>query len=376
MKWSKLCLPLIGILIIALAWSCSDDSSDTDTNTDEFNRQAMLTNWADNIIVPSYTTFGIDVNALKAATDNFEAAPTEANFSTLRAAWQDAYISWQNVSMFNIGPAETVFFRSFINTYPTNTSSIDTNIETGNYNLQDINLNDAQGFPALDYLLFGLENTDNSILEKYTTDANSSAYITYLVDLVDRIKALTDSVILEWQTGYRDTFVNNDGSSSNSSTNSLVNDWMEYYERIFRNGKIGFPAGVFSGGNIEADKVEAFYKKDLSKTLCLEALDALQGFFNGDAINGLGNGESLEDYLNFLNTMKEGDDLSTLINTQFNASRDAITTLNDNFYQQIITDNNAMLNAFEILQANVVLLKSDMFSALSIAVEFNSGDGD
>jgi hypothetical protein len=74
--------------------------------------------------------------------------------------------------------------------------------------------------------------------------------------------------------------------------------------------------------------------------------------------------------------MKNGENLSLMINDQFDVSRTAISNLDDNFINQINTNNNLMLVAFEELQSNVVLLKSDMFSALSVAVEFESGDGD
>ena len=47
-----------------------------------------------------------------------------------------------------------------------------------------------------------------------------------------------------------------------------------------------------------------------------------------------------------------------------------------NFYEQINTNNMQMLEAFEALQDNVVLLKSDMMSALSINIAFESNDGD
>ena len=47
--------------------------------------------------------------------------------------------------------------------------------------------------------------------------------------------------------GYRDEFVNKDGSTATSSVNKLVNDYLFYYEKFLRAGKIGMPAGVFSG---------------------------------------------------------------------------------------------------------------------------------
>jgi predicted lipoprotein len=375
MKNFRLIFPFIIVCLSAIVWSCSDDDSVSES-TDDFNRQAMLINWADDIIIPSYQAFSSDVDALKAAVETFESQPNEANLNRVRQEWEQTYIAWQNISMFNIGPAETAFMRSFINTYPANVNKIDTNISTGNYALQSVNANDEQGLPALDYLLFGLAESDSQILEFYTSNVNSSNYINYLTDLVDRINTITDQVVASWEADYRDAFVNNSGAASNSSTNKLLNDWMFYYEVTLRNGKIGFPSGVSSEGSRLPQNVEAFYKKDLSRTLCLEALNAFQDFFNGAHFDGTTNGESLSSYLNFLNTMKNGEDLSFMINNQFDVSRIAISNLDDNFINQINTNNNLMLVAFEELQANVVLLKSDMFSALSIAVEFESGDGD
>jgi predicted lipoprotein len=375
MKNFRFIFPFTIVCLSAFIWSCSDDDSVTES-TNDFNRQTMLVNWADNIIIPAYQDFSSDVDALKAAVDTFESQPNENNLNTVRQEWEQAYITWQKVSMFNIGPSETAFMRSFMNIYPANVSKIDTNISTGNYALQSANSFDEQGFPALDYLLFGLADNDAQILAFYTSNVNSSKYVKYLTELVDRINTITDQVVAAWEGNYRDTFVNNSGAASNSSTNKLLNNWMLYFEVIFRNGKIGIPSGVSSEGSPLPQNVEALYKRDLSKTLCLEALNAFQDFFNGAHFDGTTNGESLSSYLNFLNTMKNGENLSLMINDQFDVSRTAISNLDDNFINQINTNNNLMLVAFEELQSNVVLLKSDMFSALSVAVEFESGDGD
>jgi predicted lipoprotein len=375
MKSLKLIFPFIILCCVGI-YSCSDDDSGNSTNADSFDRQAMLANWADDIIIPAYQDFNAKVTTLKTASDAFEAVPNAANFNTLRQTWEAAYITWQNVSMFNIGPTQSSFLRSFLNIYPTNTANVDANINSGNYALQDINRNDEQGFPALDYLLFGLAETDAEILAFYTSNTNADNYLTYLTDVVNRINTLTNTVVTEWEGDYKTTFVNNSGNSANSSTNILVNEYMKYYEVFFRNGKIGTPAGVFSAGMQTPENVEAFYKKDLSKTLCLEALDALQNFFRGTGYNETTTIQSLESYLDFLNTMKNGEDLSGLINNQFDTSRVLISDLDANFYEQINTNNMQMLEAFEALQDNVVLLKSDMMSALSINIAFESNDGD
>jgi len=376
MKLTKL-FPLLLLFIVGSCLiACSSDDPENDNSTDNFDRSLMLMNWADNIILPSYQNFSNETNALKEASDAFIAEITLENLNNLRQEWEEAYLSFQTVAMYEIGPAQNVALRSFLNTYPTDVASVDDLIESQNYNLADINFNDAQGFPALDYLLYGIAENDADILNLFDNDANGDKYRQFLGDVVNRIDFLTNEVLEGWQSGYRDVFVQNSGSSANSSTNRMANLFMEYYEVRLRNGKIGFPAGVFSGGNLEPSKVEALYRRDLSKSLTLEALNAHQEFFNGNAINGATSGESFAQYLDFLNTMKEGENLSTLINEQYNITRNDISNLNDNFYEQITTNNSQMLEAFESLQDNVIYLKSDMFSALSIALEFDSGDGD
>lgn len=368
-------LVFVGMAFGIVACS-SDDSEDINNPTNNFDRSQMLINWADNLIIPSFQNFVAETNSLKVASDAFVTETTLENLNTLRAEWEEAYISWQKVEMYDIGPARDVVLRSFMNTYPTNTANINNLIESQNYNLIDPNLNDEQGFPALDYLLFGLAESDAELLELYDNDFNGEKYRQYVSDVVNRIDNLGNQVLEDWQNGYRDVFVQNSGSSANSSTNRMANVFMEYYEVRLRNGKIGFPAGVYSGGDPKPARVEALYKKDLSKTLALEALDAHHDFFNGNATNTDTSGESFANYLDFLNTIKNGENLSLLINNQYNATKANINELDISFYNQINTDNNAMLEVFESLQDNVVFLKSDMFSALSIALEFDSGDGD
>ena len=376
MKSNKF-FPLLVVLVVSSCLiACSSDDPENDNSNDNFDRGLMLMNWADNIIIPSFQNFSAETNALKVASDDFIAETTLENLNTLRQEWEEAYLSFQTVALYEIGPAQNVELRSFLNTYPTNVSSIDSFIESQNYNLADINFNDAQGFPALDYLLYGIADNDADILDLFDNDFNGDKYRQYLSDLVNRIDNLANQVLEGWQNGYRDIFVQNSGSSVNSSTNRMANLFMEFYEVRLRNGKIGFPAGVFSGGNPEPSNVEALYRGDLSKSLCLEALNAHQDFFNGKATNTNTNGESFASYLDFLNTIKEGEDLTTLINDQYATTTNVINMLNDNFYEQINTNNTQMLEAFESLQDNVIYLKSDMFSALSIDLDFNSGDSD
>lgn len=372
MKMKKIVFLLCTVLIV---FSCSkSDNGTTDDSTDSFDRSAMLVNWADQIIVPSYASFTATTTALETEVTEFVSNPTEEQLTAVRLAWETAYLSFQDVAMFEIGRAEEVRFRNRLNTYPVNTSEVDGFISTGNYDFTLPSTNDAQGFPAMDYLLYGL-GTSEETLAFFTTNANAGGYKNYLNVLAQTIDSLAQDVLNSWNTGYRDEFVSNDGASASASVDKLTNDFILYYEKALRAGKVGIPAGVFSNDPLPST-VEGFYRKNLSKQLAIAALDANLRFFKGTAFNTGVNGSSYSSYLDFLNTIKNGEDLSTLITNQFTTAKTSLNSLDNSFVAQIETNNTAMLNTYDELQRNVILLKVDMLQALSIDVDFVDTDGD
>jgi predicted lipoprotein len=335
----------------------------------------MLTNWADHIIVPSYEAFASEVSDLNTSFDTFKSDASAANLVAFRTAWESAYLAWQRVSMFEIGPAETVGLRLNMNIYPADTEKIESHIASGDYDLSLSSNRDAKGFPALDYLINGLGETDEAIAAKYSS-ADNAALIAYIDAALTDMSSLTNQVLSEWQEGYRDTFVSNDGASSTASVDRFVNDYIFYYEKFLRAGKMGIPLGVFSG-TAQSGKVEAYYKNDFSNALFLEGLTAVQDFFNGKHFGKQSSGESLATYLDALNSVKNGEDLTQRINAQFDTAREAVSGLAP-FRQEIENNDPAtdMLLAYDEVQRAVPLLKVDMVSAMSINIDFVDADGD
>jgi predicted lipoprotein len=370
-KMKKLII-LFSFLSILMA--CGSDN-DPEVSRDNFNRKVMLENWADNIIIPAYENMNTHVETMKVASNTFIETPNEGNLSSLRQAWLDSYMAWQSVDMFEIGRAEQITLRNFINVYPLDLEGMQQSLLAGNYDLSLINRQDEQGFSALDFLLYGLATSDAEIVAFYTDTVNGAKYKTYMSDVIDRMQILTGDVLSDWKSGYRETFISRDGSSGTESVNSLINDYVFYYEKYLRAGKIGIPAGVFSGGTLN-DRVEARFRGDVSKVLFLNALDATQDFFNGIYFNGEGEGVSLNDYLNDLNSIKETEDLSTLINSQFDVIRNMAGNLSDNLGEQVGTNNMLMLETYDELQKSVVLMKVDMLQALNVKVDYVDADGD
>ena len=386
----KRIFPIVLLVTGLFIWACSNDNSDGPTPPDgggnggtggggsvvNFDRGAMLANWADNIIQPSYQAFLDEMAGTKTNFEAFRASPDVNTFSNLRAAWISTYKSWQRVSMFETGPAEQEGLRLNVNTYPTDVALLEQHVASGSWDFTLPSNRDTKGFPALDYLLNGLAAGDEAILQVYTDPDTGPKYLAYieavLLDIETRVKAVSDA----WQGGYRNTFVENDGASATASVDRFVNDYIFYYEKFLRAGKMGIPLGVFTG-TPAPNTLEAYYQAGLGNELFLEGLDAVQDFFNGTHFGSTQQGESLASYLQELNTVKNGAALDELINAQFDLAREMVTGLGA--FKAEIEENSPptdMLMAYDEVQRAVPLLKVDMVSAMSIAIDFVDADGD
>lgn len=361
---------LILLSLLFIACDSNETPSGGAINTDSFDRGALLTNLADNIIIPAFEDLTTQLTELKNKKDAFVSSPNPSTLTALRTAWLDAYKAWQHIEMYNIGEAEKSFYLFQMNVYPTNTNEIETNVLSGTANLSNPANNDAVGFPALDYLLFGLGDSDAAILEKYTTDANAIKYKNYLSSLINQMSTITQNISNNWKNNYRNTFVSSTDNTTSSSLNKFVNDFIFHVEKIFRANKFGIPAGNFSDTSLP-EKVEGYYSKEYSKQLAQESFQSIKNTFYGISLDGT-DGKGLDDYLKHLNKTE----LLNAISSQFDVIDTQLQGLNNNFSQQIVDDNTKMTGIYDAIQKSVVLFKVDMLQAFGIRVDYADADGD
>ena len=358
-------------------FSCSEDNS-TPASSDNYDRKELLSNLVNNIIIPAHQNFNNELQLFESTVNSFDDDRSISNLEMIQDQFIVAYRAWQYIEMFNIGYAEEIYYASKMNIYPANTTRILENINSDNVDLDgNSNQFSAQGFPAIDYLLFGLAENNIQILDIYSIDYNST--FTYLNLLVSKMIENTDAVIDYWETNRQD-FINSTGNTSSSSLNMLANDFVYYYEKGLRANKIGIPAGVWSGELPQ--NVEAYYKSDISKILAIEGLQACTNFFKGIHFGeSQTNGEGLYDYLAYLDDTNYSDSsmfigLQDDILDSFDNSMIKLEQLNNNFALQIETDNIKMLEAYDAIQQGVVRLKTNMLSILGISVDYYDADGD
>ncbi len=372
---------------VGALWACggsggSDSPAPTTptTPTDQAgsDRKAMLTNMADNIILPSYANFKTKFDLMLAKSNAFTAKPDKATLTDFRQAWVDTYVDWQKIELFDVGPAEQYTLRNFMNIYPANTAGIEEYIASGTGTFEVPASYPKQGFPALDYLINGLGTTDDAILARYTTAADAAKRIAYLNRLTTQMNSVFNTVYSAWNTGYRDTFINCTALNAGCSTSKLVNGYVLNYERFIRSGKFGIPSGAMTNGAISAETVEAFYKKNISLTLAKTAHQASVDFFNGKSVKTGEQGPGFRTYLNSLGAKDSstGTLLTDIINKQFDAVSQQLNTLKPNLYEEVKTNNTAMVQTFTQMQKIIRMLKVDMTTAMSITITYTDNDGD
>ncbi|OGX86053.1 imelysin family protein [Hymenobacter glacialis] len=373
MRKSILLFSLSVVLAAGGVSSCKDVIEGPESSaggTSDLDRKALLTQWADTLVIPAYKGFGSKLTALKGQTTAFTAAPTASGLQALRQSWREAYVEWQRAEAFEFGPAASVSLANRFNIYPTDAAGIRQNIASGSYNFELATAVPQQGFPALDFLLNGIAADDNAIVQSYVASANQRRYLSDVVNTMDQLLA---GVQAQWNGPYRATFIGSTGTSAGSSLSLLVNAYARYYEQALRSGKIGIPAGVMTGA-AAPNKMEAYYHRGaLPLQLAQVAHATVQRLFSGRAGQ-----PSLKSYVDALGAKdtRTGEPLSQLISAQFDVSARQLASLGPDLHTTFQTRPADAVLSYNEMQKAVRLLKVDMTSAMSVSITYIDNDGD
>ncbi len=361
-KW-HLIPGLLLLTVMLVAVSCNKNGTDPGPSNN-LNRKPMLENYANNFIVPAYAEMETSMNSLKAVITDFVAAPDAGKMANVQKALADAYLLWQQTDLYEFGPAEGAQLRSYMNTYPVTVSKVDANISSASYDLEAFGNRDAQGFPALDYLLNGTD------LAAYTSGADADNRKAYLFNVVAKMTEKVATVNSQWAT-YKNTFIENTGTDANSSLSQMVNSFVLYYERYLRGGKIGIPVGVMTGTALP-QHVESYYTPGNSTLFAHRALNVFKDFYNG-----AGAGESMKSYLTAIGTKDDnGVLIADLIEQELTEAINKIGGLSGTLIDNINNNRTTVLETYDEIQDVVPLLKVDMVSAFSISITYTDNDGD
>jgi uncharacterized protein len=335
-----------------------------------FDKQAMLTNYADALIIPSYTDFKTSLDSFVTVYNSFKVSGSLTDYQLVKQKFLIAYLKYQRCDAFEFGPAESELIRSSFNIFPTDSTQINSNIAAGSYNLSLIANLDAKGFPALEFLFYGNGASENSMLNLFS-NTNRKQYVS---DLLAEMSSKINTVVSTWNTSYRNTFVNSLGTDVGSSIGYLVNQ-LNYQLDYLKNAKVGIPLGKKSLGVPMPTNCEAYYTTTLSITYAKETLNLIENAYLGRSLSG-SNGKGFDDYLVHLDAKYNGGSLNDAINTQFSLAKTKLAAVPDPLSTQVTSNAATVDAAYVELVKLLVLLKTDMPSSLGVVITYQDGDGD
>lgn len=336
-----------------------------------FNKAEMLNNYSGNIIIPNFQNAKNTLDSFALAYTNFIADKTVANLLITRQKFIAAYIAYQHIETFEFGPSESEIVRANFNTFPADSSQIKSNINNGSYDLSAVNNLDAKGFPAIDYLLFGKGLTDNQVVELFINSPNRAAYLT---NCLSEMQTKINTILSSWSNSYKSSFGNSTSSEIGSSLGMLVNQ-LNFELDLLKNAKVGIPLGKKTLGVIMPEQCEAYYANTISVKLIQECLLNLENVYLGRSKAG-NDGLGLDDYLDALEAQYNSGTLNNAIKNQFNNAKTKVALIPEPLSSTIQTNPAVVDAAYTELVKLLVLLKTDMPSALGIVITYQDGDGD
>jgi predicted lipoprotein len=354
------------LFFIVLITACGPDEPVNTGCETAFDQEAMFTNLADNLIIPAYADLKIKVDDLDDKVVDFQSNTNTTTLIALRNTFFNAYLSWQNASPYIFGVSEEVFLFNSVNNFPLNIEETEVKIIAEDYDFTSPDAFD-KGFPAIDYLLYGIGNNETEIINQFL---NEPKYLTYLDKVIKDIKTRTDATVTGWNT-YRAEFITNTGTAAGSSLSLIVNSFNQNYEYIKRE-KLGIPSGILTLGFTNPTKVEAYYS-EISIALANVALEASFNYYKGK--NGLG----LDDYLKAIGTMKDDKTLDAAIQEQFQIAINTVQDLGTTPLSELVENEpNKVVNAYNEVTKQLINIKTDMPSVLCVSITYidNPSDAD
>lgn len=330
----------------------------------------MLTDIGNQVIIPSFQAFADNAQLLEDKAEIFCSAPDETKLIAVQNQWKETAYSIKKIELFKNGPINDGLLYPNIDFWPVRPNDVN------NYFNNAANITSAElstkgstvkGSPVIEYQIFDKANGNTTVLANFTSSPDAEKRKDYLIALTQNLNTIAQQINTSWTTGYLQTFIDNDGTDIYSSSNSLVNAILELEDYI-KGMKLGYPSGK-KDGNLYPENVEA-YQSGESINFMNENLEILEQTFKG------GNGQGLDDYLNFVGAEQDGLLLSEKIITQFAAchSKSNAITLP---LSEAVTQQPAAINELYIeLQKLLVYLKVDMVNNLGITITINDNDGD
>lgn len=335
----------IGFIGCSLTGCGSDDADDDDIASpggeSVFDASATLDDFANTVVLATYTDLDNKAGELLGAVQALSAAPNQANLEQAQGAWKAARKPWEQSEAFLFGPVDTQGLDPALDSWPVNKVDLDGVLGSGRELTEasiDALEDTLKGFHTIEYLLFR------------DGDQRKAADITpreleYLVATTENLKAKTAQLRQAWDPS-GENYVGEVANAGDSST-------------IYRSQKDAMQEMV-NGMIVIADEVangklsDPFNRQDTTLVESQFSFNSISDF--QDNIRGIQNVyNGLSEFVNGADA-----DLDARFQTEVQTAIDTIGAIPDPFRDSITAQRAAVQAAIDAVSTVQQTLENDI----------------
>jgi len=353
--WTLFCCLL---LASAFVIGCASDDDDDD-QVEAFDASTMLSDFANTVVLATYTDLDNKAGELLAAVKALDADTTQANLETAQQAWKATRIPWEQSESFLFGPVDTQGLDPALDSWPVDHVNLQSVLDSNDdLTVEYVSgLEDTQkGFHTIEFLLF--RNGD----QRKASDITDRE-LKYLVSTTMNLKASTSQLKLAWAPD-GENFSNTVASagegnavypSQNSAVQEMVNGMITIADEV-ANGKIPDPFN---------EEDTTLVESQFSFNSISDFQDNIRGIQNVYTGKFIIDGQGLNEFVN-----GKDIDLDTRFQTEVQKAIDTIGAIPDPFRDSITTNRAAVQSAIDAVSKVQLTLEQDILPLVQES-EFN-----
>ncbi len=356
--WTLFCCLLLAFTFII---GCGDDNDDDPDPTEEtYDAGSMLSNFANNVVLATYSELDSKAGDLLAAVKALEADTTQANLEKAQQAWIATRTPWEQSEAFLFGPVDTQGLDPALDSWPVDHVNLQSVLDSGDDLTVDYvsGLEDTQkGFHTIEFLLF--REGDQRMADDIT-----DRELQYLVSTIMNLKDSTSQLRLAWAPEGEN--FSNTVASAGEEGNPVYRSQSAAVQEVV--GGLIVIADEVANGKI----ADPYNEEDTTKVESQFSFNSISDF--QDNIRGIQNvymgkfksdGQGLNEFVN-----GKDADLDSRFQSEVQKAIDTIGAIPDPFRDSITENRSAVQAAIDAVSKVQLTLEQDI-KPLVEGSEFN-----